>query len=102
MAKDKISSFNWREHLDEVNELLDRWNEIAENPDGGWSLPKEILWIEGAIYGLTGKEVSVECMDDICRALDIPFHRRDDGMVEWGDAIGVGKDVFVEEVIKGG
>jgi len=42
--------FNRRANLDAVNELLDRWNEVAENPDGGWSLPKEVLWIEGAIF----------------------------------------------------
>ena len=78
--------FNWRDHLDQVNDILDYWNKIATTNEG-WSRPKGCLWIEGAIFGLTGKEVTVECMVDICQALSIPFRRREDGMVEWGDAV---------------
>lgn len=80
--------FNWRDHLDEVSDVLDYWNRIATS-NNGWPLPEGTLWIEGAIYGLTKKKVAVSCMVDICKALGVPYREREDGMVEWGDAISV-------------
>jgi len=81
--------FNWRDHLDQVNDIINYWNEIA-NHNEGWSPPVGVLWIEGAIYGLTGKEVTVSCGDHICQALGIPARMRDDGMMEWGDEVKTG------------
>jgi hypothetical protein len=78
--------FKWRDHLDEVNTILDRWDKAARTNEG-WSRPKDCLWIDGAIFALTGKDVYVESMTDICNALGIPNRRREDGMCEWGDAV---------------
>ena len=87
VEKEKVASkFKWRNHLDEVNKILDYWNKIAMQ-NVGWSRPKGCLWVEGAIYSLTGKEVTIDCMVDICQALDIPYCKREDGMVAWGDAV---------------